>query len=424
MKRLLTMATVVASALVWADVTPPTVTLNTVSVNPNTRAVDISYTLSDAPGAVTLDIITNGVSIGQDKLRRVSGDLNIGVDAGPHTASWLPDGNLPAGFRVRLTAWAVDAPPPYMLIDLTAPARAKGTVRFFASEEALPYGCVTNNRIYKSDWLVMRKIPASNVSFGMGAVDWESGSYGNGSGEREVRRNVTLTNDYYLAVFETTDRQFHYLAGWDRGLFQGREDSPYRAVTRIVYSHLRGGLNWPIDGRDVVAQYSVLDNARAHTGVMLDLPTSAEWEFAARAGVRESLCDGTWIDGWDVDANVDSNAWYYPNSVDSSFPEAWSGVAPHEVGLKAPNRFGLYDMLGNAEEWVLDWYGSLSSDPETEPKGVTIATPGEYDNRILRGGGITSSSRNVRLAMINMNQPTAQSDAYGFRLWAPARIPH
>ena len=401
------------------------------------KRVKVDYVLEGA-AVVTMQIQTNTlasgegewVSIGDDKVRHVFGDVNMKVEAGSRTAFWKPtkdwpDRSIDRGVRAVMTAWATNAPPPYMLIDLTAAVPAKGTVRFFASEDALPCGRVTEDRIYKSDWLVMRKIPASHVQWRTGAALNEPLTYGNCSGARECCYQTVLTEDYYMAVFETTDRQFHYLAGWDRGLFQGRDDSPCRAVTRLMYSHIRGNVNWPVDGRETVGEGCVLANARAHTGVMLDLPTSAEWEFAARGGVGSSLFDGNWatVDG--EDPAVAAIAWYHPNSIDQ-FEGAYWDCAPHEVGLKPANAFGLYDVLGNVEEWVLDWYqeGALTSELKTDPVGPRIDSPADSDLRILRGGGINAvSGKNVRLAMINMNTTTGMTDSQGFRLWAPAVAP-
>jgi hypothetical protein len=70
------------------------------------------------------------------------------------------------------------------------------------------------------------------------------------------------------------------------------------------------------------------------------LPTEAEWEFACRAGgpPLENL----------TDAQLDPVAWYLTNTVSDDYP---NGV-PHRVATKAPNAWGLYDMLGNAAEWV------------------------------------------------------------------------
>ena len=76
------------------------------------------------------------------------------------------------------------------------------------------------------------------------------------------------------------------------------------------------------------------------------LPTEAEWEYAARAGstgVRYG--------------NLDEIAWYGGNS----------GNKSQEVGQKAPNAFGLYDILGNTWQWVADWNGPLPPSQQTDP---------------------------------------------------------
>jgi formylglycine-generating enzyme required for sulfatase activity len=67
------------------------------------------------------------------------------------------------------------------------------------------------------------------------------------------------------------------------------------------------------------------------------LPTEAEWEYAARGGVKEAHGD------------LDAIAWYRKNS----------GFGTHEVGTQKANAFGLYDMLGNVWEWTADWYGPI-----------------------------------------------------------------
>ena len=91
------------------------------------------------------------------------------------------------------------------------------------------------------------------------------------------------------------------------------------------------------------------------------LPTEAEWEYAARAGTRG-----------DRYGNLDAIAWYDGNSGDRT----------HPVGRKAPNAFGLHDMLGNVEEWVQDWYGDYPGGAVTDPVG-----PGSGSERVVRGGG-------------------------------------
>lgn len=84
------------------------------------------------------------------------------------------------------------------------------------------------------------------------------------------------------------------------------------------------------------------------------LPTEAEWEYAARAGSTEVRY-----------GPLDEIAWYGVGG-----PHA----GPHEVGQKRANAWELFDMLGNVQEWVNDWYGEnyYGNSPSSDPQG-----PGE-----------------------------------------------
>jgi len=117
------------------------------------------------------------------------------------------------------------------------------------------------------------------------------------------------------------------------------------------------------------------------------LPTEAEWEYAARAGTvgaRYGL--------------LDSIAWYEDNE----------GTKP--AGMKAPNAWGLHDMLGNVWEWVQDWYGEYGGDA-SDPLGPTT---GEY--RVLRGGSWDFAAFDVRVANRLWLPPDLRFSANGFRV--------
>ena len=100
------------------------------------------------------------------------------------------------------------------------------------------------------------------------------------------------------------------------------------------------------------------------------LPTEAEWEYAARAGTSG-----------DRYGNLGAIAWYEDNSGDRT----------HPVGRKAPNAWGLYDMLGNVWEWVEDWYGDYPGGAVTDPAG-----PVSGSKRVSRGGSWYDSARYCR----------------------------
>jgi formylglycine-generating enzyme required for sulfatase activity len=119
------------------------------------------------------------------------------------------------------------------------------------------------------------------------------------------------------------------------------------------------------------------------------LPTDEEWEYAARGGTTGARY-----------GSLDAVAWYAGNS----------GGTTHPVGLKRPNAFGLYDMLGNVWEWVSDSVGDNR----------------EY--KVLRGGSQFDGPRDVRVSFRNGQVPILQDPLIGFRCvepstWEAGRFP-
>ena len=94
-------------------------------------------------------------------------------------------------------------------------------------------------------------------------------------------------------------------------------------------------------------------------------------------------------------------AWYEENS----------GGRTQPVGQKAPNGFGLYDMLGNVWEWAGDWYGTYPGGAVTDPAG-----PGTGSGRVYRGGNWNFSAGYCRSAARNSYSPGIRRRDLGFRL--------
>jgi len=127
------------------------------------------------------------------------------------------------------------------------------------------------------------------------------------------------------------------------------------------------------------------------------LPTEAEWEYAARGGNKSK---GYKYSGSD---NADDVAWYASNSKSMT----------QQVGKKAPNELGLYDMSGNVWECCSDWYdsGYYAKSPTTNPYN---STAGSY--RVYRGGSCYSIAAYTRAASRNNVSPTYTYGGLGFRI--------
>ncbi|MCF8208668.1 MAG: SUMF1/EgtB/PvdO family nonheme iron enzyme [Rhodoferax sp.] len=156
---------------------------------------------------------------------------------------------------------------------------------------------------------------------------------------------------------------------------------------------------------------------RKRTGLNYSLPSEAQWEYAVRAGTSTSRF-------WGDDPNA---ACRYANGADqTAWPDgsakAWGTrheckdayfyVAP--VGHYQPNAFGLYDMLGNATEWVQDGFHDDYRGAPTD--GSVWTTGGDPSLRVLRGGGWDDNPGDLRSAYRGRSSPGDRNSSGGFRI--------
>jgi formylglycine-generating enzyme required for sulfatase activity len=133
------------------------------------------------------------------------------------------------------------------------------------------------------------------------------------------------------------------------------------------------------------------------------LPTDAEWEYACRGGAETSRYRGA------SEELLGRYAWYTATAQDHAWP----------CGSLLPNELGLFDMLGNVNEWCQD--GQVIYQPDvrgqvTEPESTMNALMDDTNTRLLRGGAFYSPSAFVRaVRRIAWQQPQMRSPDRGFR---------
>ena len=404
----------------------PVVSGVTFSQAQDSRLVSVSYSI-DEPAIITVDIQTNrgdGVfaSIGSANTRGFVGDVNKLVTRVNETLTmtWRPDLFWSEGGKIRgdnvkavVTAWATNAPPDYMVVNLID----RDEVRYYVDADALPYS-VTNNA-YKTDYLVMRRIHAAGIPWRMGSTAAEH--YNRQTDE--YPHVVTLTEDYYIGIFEFTIGQWLQLGVTSitgenaAGIGGAAWGNALKPATQADYKCLRGATDssfgWPDTGHQVKSGSAIAD-MRSKLGIEVDLPTEAQWEYACRAGTTTPVYSRQFDPAF-----IASTAAYKDNTV---------GWDSHDVASFAPNPWGLYDMYGSQMEQCLDAYDAsvnLGDLPSVDPVGVPkTGTSDTTSIRVLRGNAWNDVWYKQTSTFRARYNETIRYVSIGFRIVAPCVAPY
>jgi len=406
----------------------------TLTQNAATRMVEASYTLTgNTPVYVTLGIETNGVAIPAPS--SVWGDVstseNPAVIAPGETVKkiyWQAKKDWPSNLttqaRAVVAAWFTNDPPasiaPYVVVDLSAgPAAANYPVRYSVMAPDL------TTDTCKTTELWLRRIPAGTYTMGS-----PTNELGREIDQYETQHTVTLTKDFYIGVFETTQQQWYQVMGTKPSFNTNVTYWATRPVEQVSWCKIRESANgstlradaltWPAS--DSVGEGSFMYVLRQRTGLKFDLPTEAQWEYVCRAGTTGAWNNGTTIVSTNTisDANMFLLGRYAGNtpSGTSSDRNCSTNLNTTLVGSFLPNTWGLYDMHGNIIEYCLDRISSTSKSdlgtlPVTDPSGVADVTV----NRVFRGGGCASAATGCRSSYrygVNYNNQT--HPRFGFRI--------
>lgn len=364
--------------------------------------VDITYSLEcDTPDAA-MAVSFQGFDYDRNEsvpMTTLTGDGAGGERlpaGGPYHIAWDSANDWPEGhsseFTVTATAEVKETTPLYLVVNLDTGAVTSSYTGPDLSDDT----CRTTE-------LWLRYIPKG--TFIMGSPEGEVGGY---SYLKETQHQVTLTEDFYIGVFEITQKQYSLIQGSNPSSYQGDD----RPVENVSYNTIRGtkssgGAGWPTYGH-AVDSGSFLGKLRAKTGQTFDLPTEAQWEYACRAGTTTALNTGKNLTSMGKDSAMDEAGRYQYNQKDCK-----GGYFSYytRVGSYLPNAWGLYDMHGNVYEWCLDWYQEdLGSSAVTDPVGASSGS-----SRVLRGGSWYNGAQYCRSASRDISSPSS-NNYFGFRV--------
>jgi len=222
----------------------------------------------------------------------------------------------------------------------------------------------------------LKEIPAGTFMMGSPVTEKDHTS-------DEIQHTVTISKAFYMQTTEVTQEQWKAVMGTE----------PWK-----VKKYVKEGPNYAascVSWDDAVEYCKKLSEKEGKT---YRLPTEAEWEYACRAGTETAWSFG------DDEKDHGDYAWYDKNARDEKYA--------HQVGLKKPNAFGLYDMHGNVWAWCSDYYErDYEHSPEKDPTGPTSGS-----ERVYRGGSWIGPTRGTRSAARGIIDAGYRGAISGFRL--------
>ena len=211
-----------------------------------------------------------------------------------------------------------------------------------------------------------RWIPAG--SFIMGSPKNEWGHY------HEDLHKVNISKGFWALETEVTQEMWNSVMG-----------------ANANYSHFKGSKRLPVDNASKYECLKYIEKLNAlgvrPEGFEFALPTEAQWEYACRAGTTTPFSFGDSLNG--DKANCDGDFPYPYGTTEKGTYLRKTTV----VGSYPANPWGLYDMHGNVQEWVSDWYDEYPKNEVTDP-----ISGYEGKAEMCRGGGWSSLAESCRSA--------------------------
>jgi formylglycine-generating enzyme required for sulfatase activity len=239
-------------------------------------------------------------------------------------------------------------------------------------------------------------------SIGMEFVAISAGSFMMGASESDrdatssekPQHKVAITKPFSIGKYEVTQKEWEAVMGSNPYTLD--RSNPYYNLPgmaeRITRPDHPATVSWN-DAQEFIKRLNAKEKLNRYR-----LPTEAEWEYAARAGTTTAYSFG------DNKSDLSRYAWHSEN---------FSDGGTHPVGQKQPNPWGLYDIHGNAWEWVQDRYSDdyYAKSPAADPKG-----PDSGNQYVVRGGSWHVTSDSWRSSFRKPYAADYRGISIGFRL--------
>lgn len=256
-------------------------------------------------------------------------------------------------------------------------AYSKSMILYSLDENKISSIKPEKNKNWEVPGVHIKMVSVENGKFKMGSMSEED--------DEKPVHTVILSKPFWIAVFETTQKQYQTLMGDNPSRF----NDPEKPVDSVSWN-------------DAVIFCERLTEKEKAAGRLPEnyiyrLPTEAEWEFACKNGT-----DNIRFAFGDSQSILPEYAWYSKNSKEST----------HKAGNKKTNALGIYDVHGNVWEWCLDWYDdSYKKGIVKDPKGPIQGT-----EKIAKGGSWRSQGHLCRSGYRAFFSPSDTMDYVGFRI--------
>jgi formylglycine-generating enzyme required for sulfatase activity len=333
--------------------------------------VDIDFTVRGKATGVKFVAKYDGVEPFTLAEKDLSGEFAEILEPGIHSVTWNPE---KAGLdKTELKNFSVSVEPEdktYLILNLV-----DGSYHYAAAEpeggwlNADPANYQTN--------IVFRRVPKGTFTMGYSDDLIKALGFSASYALPNRARPMTLTSDYYMAVYKTTDGQHYYVTNAAAGVI--KDVSSKKAIYALAtYNDMRGstseadGICWPetkydVAPNSVIAAFRKVVKNTFPSDWIIDLPTSAQWVRAARGDTPDNQI-------WSIGGTLESTQeelTNFANRVGCWVPNATGLDATMQktLGRYEPNGWGFYDFNGAAFEWGIDWAGWY--DTTVNPVGRT-----------------------------------------------------